>query len=306
MLIFWKDFPDFFTNSKKDLISPYIDLRNQIYKDMLRKGSLLDYLNVPTTVGGNSFSSNTNVSQFTTDGDSALIFASSLYRVSSLNPTISHGGIGNPKGFGFTPSVASTSEYPNGISAPLSLNNSALVRATTIDSFSTAFRNLNLDFAFSVGKSFTYTNTASPEILSSAIDPSKAGNRAVSYINHSMHYKIEDSDLTKDSSLFFTITIPRWITTSSSTLTTDVGRRFADILAKGSHVYLGASSSVGSVVPMEIMHKIDFSSISVTHHDLSSIVTVTMPLSSELYDALMDKLVDGHIVTGKQIGRAHV
>lgn len=293
----WKDFPDFFTNSKKDLISPYIDFRNRIYKDMLRKGSLLDYLNVPTTVAGNSFSSNINVSQFNSTG--GMHFASSLYRVKSPTSAISFGGISNPSGWGFSPIVASTSEYSDGVAAPLSLNNSALVRATSIDSFSSAFRNLNLDFSFGVGKSFTYTNTASPEILSTGITPSHAGNRDVRYVNHCMHYYIEDSDLIKDSSLFFTINIPRWVSCiqlpSVNILTTDLGRRFAEILAKGSHVYLGASASVGNVVPMEIMHKFDFSSIAVTHGDLESKVTLTMPLSAEMYDALMDKQVGGHV-----------
>ena len=90
----WKDFPDFFTNSKKDLISPYIDFRNQIYKDMLRKGSLLDYLNVPTTVAGNSFSSNIDVTQLTGGGSNT--FASSLRRVYSPLTIISYGGIGYP------------------------------------------------------------------------------------------------------------------------------------------------------------------------------------------------------------------
>ena len=83
----WKDFPGFFTNSKKDLISPYIDFRNQIYKDMLRKGSLLDYLNVTTTVAGNSFSSNINVAQ--SDPCGSNVFASSLYRVFSTTSSIS-------------------------------------------------------------------------------------------------------------------------------------------------------------------------------------------------------------------------
>ena len=114
-----------------------------------------------------------------------------------------------------------------------------------------------------------------------------------------MHYFIEDSYLIKDSSLSFTIKIPRWVSCvqlpTSNSLTTDLGRRFADILAKGSHVYLGATSSVGNVVPMEIMHKFDFSSIAVTHGDLTSTVTLTMPLSSEMYDALMAKQVGGHV-----------
>ena len=108
-----------------------------------------------------------------------------------------------------------------------------------------------------------------------------------------MHYKIEDSDLIKDSSLFFTIKIPRWVSciyySLSKSLVTDIGRRFADILAKGSHVYLGATSQKGALVDMEIMHKLDFSSISVIHDDLESTVSVTLPLSSDLYDALKAK-----------------
>ena len=260
---------------------------------MLRKGSLLDYLNVPTTVAGNSFSSNFNVAQF--DSNNSTVFASSLYRVSTINSTIKYGGISNPTTSGFVPSVASTSQYPQGVSAPLSLNSSALVRANSIDSFSSAFRNLNLDFAFDIGKSFTYTSTASPEVLSSAIPTSSAGNREVKYVNHAMHYYIEDSDLIKDSSLFFTITLPRWTRSGTNSVYTDLGRRFADILAKGSHVYLGASASVGNVVAMEIMYKFDFSSIAVTHGDLESKVTLTMPLSAEMYDALMDKQVGGHV-----------
>lgn len=291
----WKDFPDFFTNSKKDLISPYIDFRNQIYKDMLRKGSLLDYLNIPTTVVGNSFSSNFNVIQFNTAGSNT--YMSSLFRVNPIVDISLSGGIVSFTGRGAAFSVAETTEITpsnlNDAKIPLT---SSLLKASTLESLSSVIRSLPVDAKYGVGKSFVSGVASTP-----CLNSTTKSDSTVRYINIQMPYKIEDQDIISDGSLSFTINVPRWICCGQSAdprlCFVDTGRAFADALAKLSHVYLSATSVQSAPLITKCLAKFDFSLISVEHTDYDSVVRLSIPLTNELRDSLVSYSSGGMVQT---------
>lgn len=51
----WDEWPDFISNTKKNLVRPYFSGSNQHYSDVFKTGQLGDYLGLPTTIVGDTF-----------------------------------------------------------------------------------------------------------------------------------------------------------------------------------------------------------------------------------------------------------
>lgn len=274
----WKDFPDFFTNSKKDLISPYIDFAKLHNRNMLRQGSLLDYLNVPVTVPAGSFSTQIP----------AVLNSSS-------NPSLpTHAPIFNFVGQGKSATCVYGSEAGLALelqSFSYSINgNSNILKQFTryvpltddIDSVSAAIRD-NKYSSIPIIPRYAIINPTAESVKAAYV------NKPEDFVNFArlnVGYNVPLSDLKVDSSLVFELRFPNLVPvgTPSSNLNvkSNLGHRLAHALHKLSFVYLTVSDQGGS---RRVVSFIDFSSLGLKYDDNTDeyVLSVSYRLSSDDY-----------------------
>ena len=196
----WKDFPDFFTNSKKDLISPYIDFAKLHNRNMLRQGSLLDYLNVPVTVPAGSFSTQVpaviNSSSNTSLPNHAPIFNNVGLGKSATCVYGSEAGLALELG-AFTYSI-------NGVSNTLKQFTRYVPLTDDIDSVSAAVRD-NKYSPLPIIPRYAVLTTPSTSVNAAYVNKP---NDFVDFARLNVAYNVPLSDLKTDSSLYFELRFP--------------------------------------------------------------------------------------------------
>lgn len=282
----WKDFPDFFTNSKKDLVPPYLDFANRNNKEMLKMGSLLDYLNVPVTVPAGSFSTAVNASILDSPNTTQPIYMPPfIYGGLQMSSTASFGGeIGlAPR---LMPALYSLGSNPL---TSLSIPRGEMPTGADIDFLSNKLRTsdsvITLSRGVTLGNLFTNPVKAATSLMGS---PTTKINLA----DLSIRYQVPLSDIKSDSTLNFELRLPTLVgigtPSNPTTLLSDSTDRLAKALHKLSIPYISFVNKSGL---REILLKVDTSSIGYSFDDNYNehVLTISAQLNSENYEYFLSR-----------------